>query len=141
MQGKKAESLMEAMPRNKLHRDRGGDSLKNTWVDIIPRSLFTHNYHSYYVVSYLARGLDSLPETEVKQNNHHSQTGCQLPAWTTQVMYPSTLLDVEHPSSTATEHSKKESSPWWSISKFKYICLWYLAKILPTRSSHLNVKT
>lgn len=59
---------------------------------------------------YLARGLDSLPETKVEQNNHHSKTGSQLPARTTQVINAITVLDMEHTSSKEREQPGKKPS-------------------------------
>lgn len=51
------------------------------------------------VLSYLARRLYSFPETEVEQDNHHSETGSQLPTWTAKIINTITVLYVEHPSS------------------------------------------
>lgn len=48
------------------------------------------------MASYLSRGLDSLPKTEVEQDNYHSQTGGQLPAWTAKIVNTVAVLNVKH---------------------------------------------
>lgn len=67
--------------------------------------LWVPNNNVCCYVSYLPRGLDTLPETEVKQNNHHSQTGSQLPARTAQVINTMTVLNMKDPSSEKKEDS------------------------------------
>lgn len=64
----------------------------------------------FMLISYLSRGLDTLPETKVEQNNHHTQTGSQLPARPSQIIDSVTVLNVEHRSSKEREH------PWPSLN-------------------------
>lgn len=49
--------------------------------------------------SYLSGCLDSLPEAEVEQNDHHAETGSQLPARPTEITDAIAVLNVQDPSS------------------------------------------
>lgn len=54
--------------------------------------------HAFECHSYLSRGLDSLPEAEVEENDHHAKTGSQLPAGSSEITNAVAVLNVEDPS-------------------------------------------
>lgn len=54
--------------------------------------------------SHLARGLDSLPQTEVKDDDDDSETGSELPARQAEVIDPRTVLKVQHTTPAAKHH-------------------------------------